>query len=140
MSKEIRLDTVVKLKEREEERARRELADATSVAVKAKEKVAQAHEAAMVEGPRKKVKAALWEMVELSHQRALVQVAQAQAQANVANEGQEAARLKHLAARGKAEAVRRAASAKHEEADSEDRRQERKVLDDVASVLFWRTA
>lgn len=132
-----RLDPLVRLREREEERARLELARAIEATRLAREALEEARRAALrnefAPGP-----AYEWEMRELAHRRALEEVERAKAALLEALEAEEAARRACEEAHKRLEAVRRVAEARKAEARAEAERQERKLLDEIGSRSWSR--
>lgn len=134
----VRLDGVVRVKELSEERARKQLATAQNVARQAKMEAEHAHQRMLVES-RGPGKSDFWEMAESATERARADFKKAQEKVQQAEKAVDKARAEHLVARTKAEAVRRVAEARRSELDLEFERKETRMLDEVASVRFWRS-
>jgi flagellar protein FliJ len=129
-----RLDVVVRLRERDEDRARRELADA--------QRQASAAEAAFREAAlrakhdaRSRGTAADWELAESAHTRALWDARQAEHAVTAASEVVGTTRKTYIGAHSRAEALRRIVDTRRDEAVREADKAERKVLDDVATLM-----
>jgi flagellar export protein FliJ len=138
MKPAVRLDTVVKLKERDEDRARRELADAQSTAAAAARALSEAQTRARGEG-RQRGTAAEWLLADSAHVRALQEVRKAETVVRAADEKVGASRLRFVGARNTAEAMRRVADARRAEVVREAESLERKQLDEVSMLLFVRS-
>jgi flagellar export protein FliJ len=132
-----RLDTVVKVKERAEEKAAHDLAQAESAVRAAREKMEQAHERAQADF-RARHDVAHWEAQELAQHRALAEEKAAEREVAHARKKALEVRAVFTDARQRAEVVRRVADSRRDEARREADRQESKQLDEVASVLFVR--
>ncbi len=132
-----RLDAVVRLKERDEERTRLELVRTAEATRRAKAAAEEAL-ARTRQDSRKKDSAAVWEMHEAAHASALREAKLAADRANESRKHEDAAREKHQVARRNAEALRRVVETKREEIVQDQRRQERRESDEIASLLFGR--
>ena len=132
-----RLDAVVKLREKDEEAARRELADA-------QRKAAAAEQAAVValgraqQDLRARGSAADWELTEIGHFRALRDAAIAERDAQSAGEKVVATRQSWGNAYKKAESMRRVAEARRSEIIAEAESKERKEFDELGALLYFR--
>ncbi len=132
-----RLDAVVKLREKDEERARRELADAQRNAVAAETAAAAARDRAK-QDLRGRGSAAQWELTEIGHFRALRDAAVAERAAHAAGEKVVATRQNWGAAYKKAESMRRVAEARRDEIIAEAETKERKEFDEIGAMLHLR--
>jgi len=130
-----RLDKLVQLREREEGDAAVDLARAQHSLHQARERLEQAVEAARTDG-RASGRAALWELEEAAHRRALQRVRAAQGEVSTAAVKREDASLSFREARQDAETVRRVAERKRTELVLELSRRERRRLDEVATLRF----
>jgi flagellar protein FliJ len=134
-----RLDAVVTVRERSEEKALRQVVEAEARAKTAAEK-AEALRAATLVDHRRTADAATWELLETAHVRAISDARRAQKDAEQAQAQVGQVRLVYTAAHQQAEVVRRVADARREEAQKEIDRAEDKQLDEVASLLWFRKA
>jgi hypothetical protein len=134
-----RLDAVVTVRERSEEKALRKVVEAEVHARTAAEK-AEALRAATLVDHRRTADAATWELLEAAHVRAISDARRAQKDAEQAQVQVGKVRLVYTAAHQQAEVVRRVADARREEARKELDRAEDKQLDEVASLLWFRKA
>jgi flagellar export protein FliJ len=132
-----RLDAVVKLREKDEERARIELAEATRHAAAA-ERAASDARARAREDSRQRGMAAEWELTESAHFRALREAAQAERAAHAATQKLVVKRESWGSAYKKAESMRRVAETRRQELIAEAASKERKELDEVAILLHGR--
>lgn len=137
MTPTTRLDVVAKLKDRAEERARRDLATARKATTAAETLAAEAHRATLVDG-RIRGSAASFETIDLAQARALSKLKAARAQVAAAAKSEQLAVGRHHEAWRGAEAVHRAADARREELRVEERKVERRDSDEIASILFFR--
>lgn len=133
----VRLDSVVKVKELEEERALKELGVAQKAARVAQEEARAARERVMKE-TRMSGTAELWELAEAAHQRARGELKVAEERFALSEKKVVKARTEHLLARNKAEAVRRVAEARREELNLEAEKKETVRLDEIAAINHWR--
>jgi flagellar export protein FliJ len=133
----IRLDAVVKLRERDEDKAQRELAEAQRQARDAQERLAQAEQQARRD-ERRKGSAAHWDLVDHAHARALYEARQAERAAQTATEKVGSSRTEYLGLRARAEAVRRVVQVRRTELAEEAESAERKHLDELATLLHDR--
>lgn len=134
-----RLDAVVTLREREEDRKAEALAKAEREARAAAERAAQARLHALKD-ERSRTDSARWAVVELAHHRALLEAHRAESQAAQARSSADGARVQYTAAHQQAEVVRRVAEHRREDARRELNRVEDKHLDEMATLLFSRKA
>jgi len=130
-----RLDKLIRIREREEDEALADLARARAKLRAAHEKLATAVDAARADR-RAPGAAALWELEEAVHRRALQAVRAVQGEVAQATRGQDAAQGEYLSARQDAEAVRRAAERKRGEIHQEAARKERRAVDEIATLRF----
>ena len=137
MKPPIRLDAVVKLREKDEERVRIELAEAQRAAAAA-QSAAQAARARAREDERGGGNAALWDLTEHAHFRALREAAQADRLAHAAGERLTTTRQKYATAYKRAETIRRVADARRSEIVAEADSKERKELDEIGMLLHVR--
>lgn len=135
MMPKTRLDKLVQLREREEEDAAVDLARAQQTLRAARERLEQAVEASRADA-RAPGNAALWELEENAHRRALQLVRKAEGEVSTASVKREGASLCYREARQDAETVRRVADRKRAELRLELTRRERRVLDEVATLRF----
>jgi flagellar export protein FliJ len=133
----LRLDAVVKLRERDEDQAQRDLAVAQRQAHDAQEQLREAARRARHDG-RGKGSAAHWDLVDHAHARALHDERQAERAAEVATEKVGASRVQYLGLRARAEAVRRVVEVRRAEIVEAAESAERKVLDELATLLHDR--
>jgi flagellar export protein FliJ len=134
-----RLDTVVEVKERVEEKAGQALARAESAVTTAKEKVEEARRAASKDF-RVRSDISQWEITELAHHRAIADSKKAQKDLEALQQSAQAVRTAYVGAHQSAEVVRRVATSRREEAMRELNRVEDKALDEAASLLHFRRA
>ena len=126
-----RLDVVVKLRERDEERTRTLLADSERAAKQAALQAAAAREKARQDG-RKSGSAAEWMLLDAAHGRARQEAANAEQAAGAAEAQLAASREQYSTAYQRAETVRRIADARRAEIIAAEALRERKELDDIA--------
>lgn len=134
-----RLDAVVRVREREEDRALRLVADAETAAKRAAEQAAALKEAAQVDH-RKAGDATTWELTETAHVRALSDARKAEKDAQRLQSEVTKVRVVYTSAHQRAEVVRRVAETRRDEARRELDKTEEKALDEVASMLWFRKA
>ncbi len=130
-----RLDKVVQLREKEEGDALAHLARAQAQVQAARNRLERAVSAAQTDG-RAPGRAALWQLEEAAHRRALLVVRAARGEVSAAVERQDSASSGYREARQDAEAVRRAADRKRAELVSREARRERRAADEVATLRF----
>jgi hypothetical protein len=128
---------VVKLKERDEDRARKDLATAQTAALAATAALSVARDTAHRE-ERKRGSAAEWLLADSANLRALADVRRAETAARAADEKLGQSRQRYVGARANAEAMRRAADARRSEVVLEAEKAERKAMDEAAVLLFAR--
>lgn len=133
----IRLDSVVRVKELEEERALKQLAQAQTAAQKAREEAKAARERVMNDA-RTSGLAEMWQLAEAAHHRARAELQRAEESHALMEKKLEKARAEHLVARNKAEAVRRVAQVRRDEMNAEIEKKETVRLDEIAAINFFR--
>jgi flagellar export protein FliJ len=133
-----RLDVVVKLREKDEERARLELAAAQRAAAAAATAAATARANAK-QDHRSRGSAAHWDLTEIGHFRALRDAAVAEKTANAASEKLNATRQNWGTAYKRAESMRRVAETRRAEIIAERDNQERKEMDEIGAQLYVRS-
>jgi flagellar export protein FliJ len=134
-----RLDVVVKVKERAEEKAGLELARAETAVRTAKDKLELASERA-AQDHRGRGDVSQWELSEAAHHRALLDKSKAQKELESTQKAAVVVRAHYVGAHRAAEVVRRVADARREEISRELTRAEDKQLDEAASLLWFRKA
>lgn len=134
-----RLDAVVRVREREEERALESVAKAEARARAASERVEQLMAAANTDA-RAKGDASTWQLVEAAQVKALADAKRAQVERDRLQLEVAKVRVVYTSAHQKAEVVRRAAEHRREDQRREEARVEDKALDEVASMLWFRRA
>jgi len=134
-----RLDTVVRLRERDEEKAGQAVAKAESAVRAAAEKRDEAR-ARQMKDSRQREDVSHWEALELARHRALSDEKKAEKELEQARRSAGQVRAVYVSAHQRAEVVRRVADARREEATREEGRVEARHLDDVAGLLFTRKA
>ena len=134
-----RLDAVVQVKERVEEKAGQALARAESAVIAGKVKVEEARRAASQDF-RSRSDISQWEMTELAHHRAIADAKKAQKDLEALQKSAQTVRAAYVSAHQSAEVVRRVATSRREEATRELNRVEDKALDETASLLHFRRA
>ena len=134
-----RLDSVVQVKERVEEKAGQALARAEIAVTAAKSKVEVARHAASQDF-RTRADISSWEVTELAHHRAVADAKKAQKDLETLQRSAQVVRATYLSAHQSAEVVRRVATSRREEATRELNRAEDKALDEAASMLLFRRA
>lgn len=135
MQPKTRLDPVVRLREQDEDEARRALAAQLQQLRALRDAEARAHAATRLDG-RQSAAAAQWDLVDQAHVRALAAAEQARAEVRAAEERERQVRAAHHQAHARAEAVRRVAEARREELRTEWSRREARALDDIAVAAF----
>jgi hypothetical protein len=135
MRPKTRLDPVVELEERNEERRLREMADASRKARSAEEALVGAQAAARADH-RRRAPATDWMLAESAHARALNDVRAAEQAVKSAAEAEGASRKLYTAAHSKAEALRRVAQARVDEILTERAKAETRELDDAGLLQF----
>lgn len=139
MSKKNRLETVVWLRETEEDRARMEMANAQRHMAAANDALSVANARAKKD-ERRSASAAHWSLVESAHTRALMEARQAEHAANAASDGLSQSRARYLGAHTRTEALRRAIEARRKEEVRTEAQAERKNMDEIAMLLRVVTA
>ncbi|MDP2270575.1 MAG: hypothetical protein Q8N23_35175 [Archangium sp.] len=134
-----RLDAVVQVKERVEEKAGQALARVESAVTIAKEKVEVAKRVA-AQDFRARSDISQWEVAELAHHRAVADAKKAQKDLETLQKSALVVRATYVSAHQSAEVVRRVATTRREEAERELNRIEDKALDEAASLLHFRRA
>ena len=134
-----RLDSVVQVKERVEEKAGQALARAESAVSAAKTKVEEARRTASQDF-RARSDISQWEMTELAHHRAIADAKKAQKDLEVLQKSAVTVRAAYVSAHQSAEVVRRVATSRREDATLELNRREDKALDEAASLMHFRRA
>jgi flagellar export protein FliJ len=134
-----RLDTVVQVKERAEDRAVEVLGRAESAVAVGQQKVAAA-KAAAAKDHRARADISQWEVTELAHHRAIADAKKAEKELTALQKSAQAARQQYLKAHQSAEVVRRVAETRRAELQQDLNRAEDKLLDEAASMLFFRKA
>ncbi|HEY0707013.1 MAG TPA: hypothetical protein VGG33_09455 [Polyangia bacterium] len=129
-----RLDVVVKLRERDEEKARLALADSERAAKAAAEAARRAAEQARKDH-RAAGTAADWQMHDLAHGRALHEAAEAEKAAGAADQHLVKTRNHYSSAYKRAETIRRVAETRRSELVAEIEGRERKELDEIGVLL-----
>jgi flagellar biosynthesis chaperone FliJ len=132
-----RLDSVVRLREREEEKAAQAVGRAERAVHSAMAKVEAAHDRAMADF-RVKNDISQWELQELAQHRAVAEEKKAQREAEAARQAALQVRSVYTRAHQRAEVVRRVSETRRDEAQREESRLETKNLDDVAAMMFVR--
>jgi flagellar biosynthesis chaperone FliJ len=131
MTTKQRLDLVVEVKEREEEAATDAWRAAAQVTRTRQTELASLRAAAMQDG-RQRSDAYEWELGDRAHARLLEAIRLAEGRLEAALKAEAVARDSMAAAHRSAEAVRRVAEARREDALQEENRRERKDMDEVA--------
>ena len=139
MSNKSRLETVYRLRETEEDRARAALADAQRGVLDAEKQLEAAKNRAMAD-ERKTNTAAHWSMVETAHVRALQEARQAEYLVKSAETGLMKKRDMYIGAHTKTEALRRVIETRKAEATRAQEKAEQKTMDEVAMLLFLQPA
>jgi flagellar export protein FliJ len=132
-----RLDTVVRVKERDEDRAAQAVAHAEVQVRLTQVRLDEARERALADF-RARHDVAHWETQELAQHRALAEQRKAERELVQARQRAGEARGVYTQAHRSAEVVRRVADARREEARRAENRLESKQLDEVASQRFVR--
>ena len=134
----VRLDAVVKLRERDESRARLDLAQAQQRA-SAAEKTAEEARTRAQKDNRRRGRAAEWVLAEVSHAESLRHAARAERAAQAAGQQLQSSRQSYNSAYRRAESLRRLAETRRAELVAEGDRQERKHLDEIGILLHLRS-
>ncbi len=139
MSTKTRLDTVFRLRETEEDRARQALADAQRDVAAATDQLSAAKARAAADH-RKLDSAAHWSLIESAHARALQEARQAERAVQKASDGLSQTRARYLGAHTRTEALRKAIEARRAEVLREESQAERKYMDEIAMILYQSVA
>ena len=139
MNKKNRLETVVWLRETEEDRARKAMADAQRTVTAATDALSAAKARAFTD-ERRSASAAHWTLVESAHTRALQEARQAERAVQSASDGLSQSRAHYLGAHSRTEALRRAVEARRAEEVRSEAQAERKNMDEIAMLLRSVTA
>jgi flagellar export protein FliJ len=134
VSKKNRLETVVWLRETEEDRARLAMADAQRTVAAATDALSAARAKAHMD-ERASASAAHWTMVETAHIRALQEARQAEKVVAHASDGLAKSRTCYLGAHTRAEALRKAVQTRRAEAVRAEAQAEQKGMDEIAMLL-----
>lgn len=134
-----RLDSVVRLRERDEDTRAQELGRAETAAAAAAQREAEAR-ATCLRDARAGGDATGWLVAEEAHQRALVEAKRAAQESAVARRQADGARERYRLAHQRAEVVRRAVDHRREAARAEAERAEDKALDELVVLRFARQA
>jgi flagellar export protein FliJ len=134
VGKKNRLETVVWLRETEEDRARLEMADAQRHVAAANDDLSAAKARAKAD-ERRSASAAHWSLVESAHTRALQEARQAEHAVKAASDGLSQSRARYLGAHTRTEALRRAIEARRAEEIRAEAQAERKNMDEIAMLL-----
>jgi flagellar export protein FliJ len=134
----VRLDAVVRLRERDEAKARQDLAQAQRQASAAEKAAAEAQVAARQDN-RQRGSAAQWEMAEAAHAQTLREAVRAERAAQAASQQLHSSRQGYHRAYRRAESLRRLADARRVEVIAEAEAGERKQLDELGMLLFTKT-
>jgi hypothetical protein len=135
MARKTRLDVVVQLRERAEERATVTMAAAVRERYAADESLRASKERSRRD-ERRRGQAAEWQLSEAAHVRSLAEVRSAEETARLKAQLERAARAAHETAHKRAEAVRRAAAAKFADLVHNEESAERRSLDELATLMF----
>jgi flagellar export protein FliJ len=134
VSKTTRLETVYRLRETEEDRARMALADAQRSVIDASNALTAAKARAAVD-ERRSASAAHWSLEESAHLRALQEARQAEHAVENASNGLSQTRAHYIGAHSKTEALRKAIEARQAEVVRAEAQAERKTMDEIAMLL-----
>jgi flagellar export protein FliJ len=139
VSAKTRLETVFRLRETEEDRARLALADAQRDVETARDRLSAAR-AHATDDHRRVASAAHWTLIESAHARALQEARQAERAVQAASEGLSQSRARYLGAHTRTEALRKAIEARRAEDVRAEAKAERKNMDEIAMLLYQRVA
>jgi flagellar export protein FliJ len=139
VSKKNRLETVVWLRETEEDRARQAMADAQRTVDAARDALSAARAKASMD-ERASASAAHWSMVETAHIRAMQEARQAENAVAHASDGLAQSRTRYLGAHTRAEALRKAVETRRVEAARVEAQAEQKGMDEIAMLLRFAVA
>jgi flagellar biosynthesis chaperone FliJ len=135
MRPKTRLDPVIKLEEKNEERRLQEMAAAARQRQSAEEALSGAKRAATTDH-RHLAPAMDWQLAEIAHTRALHDVRTAEHAVKSATASEASSRKLYTAAHSKAEALRRVAQARVDEIIAAREKTETREMDEVGLVLF----
>jgi flagellar biosynthesis chaperone FliJ len=130
-----RLDPVIKIEEKNEERKLHEMAAANRKVKSAEAALTDARDAARTDH-RRAAPATDWMLAENAHTRALSDVRKAERAAKLAVDEEGAARGAYTIAHSKAEALRRVAQARVNEILTAREKEESKELDEIGLITF----
>jgi len=130
-----RLDPVIKLEEKTEQRRLLEMAEAGRMVSSAREALSDAQEAARTDHRRTST-ALDWQMAELAHTRALHQVRSAEHAVKSATEAAGTSRARYAEAHSRAEALRRVAEARVGEILAERQKADSREMDELGLLRF----
>ena len=130
-----RLDPVIKIEEKNEERKLHEMAEANRNVKSAEEALVGARDAARTDH-RRAAPATDWMLAEIAHTRALSEVRKAERAVKLATDAEGAARGAYTVAHSKAEALRRVAQARVDEILAAREKAESKELDEIGLITF----
>jgi flagellar biosynthesis chaperone FliJ len=130
-----RLDPVIKIEEKNEERKLHEMAAANRKVKSAEEALLGARDAARTDH-RRSATATDWLLAEIAHTRALSDVRNAERAMKSATAEEGATRAAYTVAHSKAEALRRVAQTRVDEILSAREKAESRELDDIGLVTF----
>lgn len=134
-----RLDVVVKVKERAEEKAGQALARAETAVRSAQERLEVAQRRTS-QDHRARADVSQWAVQELAQNRALADAHKAKHELEQLQKSAQTVRAHYVNANRAAEVVRRVADARRDELTREAARNEDKQLDEAASMLWFRKA
>ena len=134
MGKKNRLETVVWLRETEEEKARAAMADAQRHVNAANDALFVAKAQTKLD-ERRSASAAHWSLVEIAHTRALHEARQAEHAMKAAADGLSQSRARYIGAHTRTEALRKAIEARRTEENRAEAQAERKSMDEIAMLL-----
>ena len=137
MRPKTRLDPVIKLEEQKEERKLAEMAAAGRQVTTAEQVLAEAQSRAQADH-RRIADATDWQLAELAHARALVDVHTAQRAVSQAQVVADTSRDAYRVVHSKAEALRRVAATRVEEILTARAKSEAKELDELGVLTFKR--
>lgn len=135
MRPKTRLDPVIKIEEKKEERKLLEMAAAGQRAQTAHEALVDARARASTDH-RRSASAMDWQLAEIAHARALHEVSSAEHNVRSANAEAAHTREAYKVVHSKAEALRRVAATRREEILTAQAKAEVKVLDEVGALAF----
>jgi flagellar biosynthesis chaperone FliJ len=133
----VRLDVVVKLRERDEEKARIQLAEAQRQAMAAAQALDEVQRRAVIPA-RARGTAAEWLMADVAAVRAREDVRKAEVVAKAADQKLGAQQKHYAGALAKVEVMRKVADARRDELLAAADRVEAKVLDEAARLMYVR--